>query len=157
MTSLLRRAETTVGSVCLLLMFIIICVNIAMRYFFSSAIFWAEEVSNYLFVWAGFLSCAYILSRDEHIRVTILTDKLPAWATRYVSAFNLVLLSIFFASMIWPSITLLSRLRTTPALRAPEAIPYSILAITMVLCLLHCLVQLANLVSEIRNREGSGS
>jgi TRAP-type C4-dicarboxylate transport system permease small subunit len=153
MTRLLRRAETVIGSACIFLMFAIICVNIAMRYFFNSAFFWAEEVTNYLFVWAGFLSCAYVLSRDEHLRVTILIDRLPVRAARFVSLFNLTLLIAFFASMILPSIVLLSRLRTTPALRLPEAIPYSIIAITMILCLIHCLVMAVRVISSIQTKE----
>ena len=70
LTKTLQTAETVVGIICLGSMFVIICANVVMRYVASDPIFWAEELSNFLFVWAGFLSCAYILAEDRHIRVT---------------------------------------------------------------------------------------
>ncbi len=137
MIRVLRTAEVGIGSFCLFAMFAILCINIVMRYAFNAALPWAEEVSNYLFVWAGFLSCAYLLGEDEHLRVDFMVSRLSAKAQAAIRLFNDLVLVVFFVSMVVPSFQLLGKLRTTPSLRIPEAIPYSILPITMLICLVH--------------------
>lgn len=137
MIRLVKAAEVGVGSFCLFAMFAILCINILMRYGFNAALPWAEEVSNYLFVWAGFLSCAYLLGEDEHLRVDFLVSRLSEKAQAAIRLFNDFILTVFFVSMVVPSFHLLGKLRTTPSLRIPEAIPYSILPITMLICLVH--------------------
>lgn len=139
MIRFLKTAEVTVGSFCLFAMFAILCVNILMRYGFNAALPWAEEVSNYLFVWAGFLSCAYLLGEDEHIRVDFVVGRLSQKSQAAIRLFNDFVLVVFFVSMVVPSFQLLGKLRSTPSLRIPEAIPYSILPITMLVCLVHLL------------------
>lgn len=148
MMRLIKAAELGIGSFCLFAMFAILCVNILMRYAFNAALPWAEEVSNYLFVWAGFLSCAYLLGEDEHLRVTFLVGRLSERVQAGVRLFNDLVLVVFFVSMVVPSFRLLGQLRTTPSLRIPEAIPYAILPITMLLCLVH-------LVSLIRRHHAA--
>lgn len=133
----IKSAEIGIGSFCLFAMFGILCVNILMRYAFNAALPWAEEVSNYLFVWAGFLSCAYLLGLDEHLRVDFLVNRFSPSVQAVIKLFNDIILLIFFVSMVLPSIRLLGQLRTTPSLRIPEAIPYAILPILMLLCLVH--------------------
>lgn len=151
MTGLLRKAEVWVGSACLFVMFALICANIVMRYFFNAAIFWAEEVSNYAFVWAAFLSCAYVLSQNEHLRVTVLTDRLSPRAAKAVELVNLAVIFGIFVSLVWPSIALLEQLKLTPALRIPEAVPYTILPVAFTLCALHALAMFLRLFSELRD------
>ncbi|GAW34409.1 sialic acid TRAP transporter permease protein SiaT [Roseovarius sp. A-2] len=137
MTRLLKSLEVGIGSFCLFAMFSLLCINIVMRYAFNSAVPWVEEVSNYLFVWAGFLSCAHLLGEEKHLRVDFAVNLLPLKAQAGAKLFNDMVLVVFFVSMVIPSIRLLGKLRTTPSLRMPEAIPYSILPITMVICLVH--------------------
>lgn len=75
MIRFLKNLEVGIGSFCLFAMFVILCLNILMRYGFNAALPWAEEVSNYLFVWAGFLSCAYLLGEDKHLRVDFIVNR----------------------------------------------------------------------------------
>lgn len=137
MIRMIETLEIRIGSFCLFAMFALLCSNIVMRYAFNSAVPWVEEVSNYLFVWAGFLSCALLLGEEKHLRVDFAVKLLPLKAQAGVKLFNDMVLVVFFISMVLPSVRLLGKLRTTPSLRMPEAIPYSILPITMMICLVH--------------------
>lgn len=137
MIRFLKNLEVGIGSFCLFAMFVILCLNILMRYGFNAALPWAEEVSNYLFVWAGFLSCAYLLGEDKHLRVDFIVNRFSKKKQATIRLFNDLVLLVFFASMVIPSFQLLGNLRTTPSLRMPEAIPYSILPLTMLICLVH--------------------
>lgn len=148
-TQVLKKLEVALGVACLGAMFLIICLNVFMRYVLTAPIFWAEEVSNFLFVWAGFLSCAYVLAQDQHIRVTLFVGMLKPRTQRWISLAMTVLLMVVFASFVWPSLIAMQSLSVTAALQMPEAYPYAILPITMVLCFTHCAIRIVVLVREI--------
>lgn len=145
--SRLKRVEQTVGIVALLLMFVIICCNVVMRYVFSEPLYWAEEASNYLFVWIGFLSCANSVAEGTHIRVTAFVDLLGERAKSWL-AFGLDgLLLVTFAAYIIPSWRALDSLHISTGLQINEKYPYAIIPITMVLCFIHVLLRV---VGELR-------
>ena len=50
--------------------------NVVLRYGFNSSINITEEVSRYLFVWLTFLGAILAFSENQHVSVTMLTDKL---------------------------------------------------------------------------------
>jgi TRAP-type transport system small permease protein len=56
---------------------IIIILQIVARYLFRSPFGWPEELAVFLLVWLTFLGASILLKRNEHIRVTLLLDKLP--------------------------------------------------------------------------------
>ncbi len=156
-THVLKKMEVAVGVACLGVMFLIICLNVFMRYVLTAPIFWAEEVSNFLFVWAGFLSCAYVLAQDQHIRVTLFIGLLKPMVRLWVSLAMTVLLMVVFASFVWPSLHALQSLNLTAALQISEAYPYAILPITMVLCFTHCAIRIAALIREIAATRGEAA
>ncbi|WP_319533618.1 TRAP transporter small permease [uncultured Cohaesibacter sp.] len=150
LTKTLQTAETVVGIICLGSMFVIICANVVMRYVASDPIFWAEELSNFLFVWAGFLSCAYILAEDRHIRVTLFVNLLPPMAQTWINLVLSIVLVVMFGSFVWPCIVALESMNVTAALQISETYPYSILPLSMGLCCVHSLVHVLRLAQTIR-------
>lgn len=148
-TRVLKTFEMTVGVTCLGLMFLIICLNVFMRYVLTAPIFWAEEMSNFLFVWAGFLSCAHVLADDRHIRVTLFVAALSKTVRRLVSFLMTATLTVMFGSFIGPSVTALQSGNLTAAMQIPEQYPYTILPITMTLCFIHCVIHLIRLGAAI--------
>ena len=50
--------------------------NVVLRYGFNSSLNITEEVSRYLFVWLTFLGAVLAFSENQHVRVTMLTDRL---------------------------------------------------------------------------------
>jgi TRAP-type C4-dicarboxylate transport system permease small subunit len=142
LTHVLKRLEMAVGVVCLGVMFLVICTNVIMRYLMTAPLFWAEEVSNFMFVWAGFLSCAYVLADDQHIRVTLFVGMLKPLARLWVSLVMAIILLIVFASFVWPCLHALGSLNVTASLQIPETFPYAILPISMVLCFTHSAIRI---------------
>lgn len=134
---ILQKAEIWLGAFCLGLMFGVICLNVVMRYAFSQPLYWAEELSDYLFVWIGFLSCAYAVADDSHIRMTLVVRLLGPRTRRLIGlAMDLVLLAMFvsFAGPAWHA---LDSLHISTGLQIPERYPYAIVPLTMALCALH--------------------
>ena len=133
----LKKAEQTVGIACLLAMFVIICINVVMRYAFSEPLYWAEEASNYLFVWIGFLSCANGVADASHIRVTAFVDLFGERAKAWIALAMDGLLLFTFGAFILPSWRALDALHISTGLQIHEKYPYAILPVAMALCFIH--------------------
>ncbi|MBF0751671.1 MULTISPECIES: TRAP transporter small permease [unclassified Pasteurella] len=57
-------------------MSILVFLNVVLRYGFNSGISVTEEVSRYMFIWLTFLAAVLAFNENQHVNVTILTDKL---------------------------------------------------------------------------------
>lgn len=64
--------------VILSVMSILVFLNVVLRYGFNSSINITEEVSRYLFVWLTFLGAVLAFNDNQHVSVTMITDKLSA-------------------------------------------------------------------------------
>lgn len=54
----------------------VIFINVVSRYFFSSSLSWAEEVSRYAMVWVTFLGAAYCVKEKSNINIDLLSGVL---------------------------------------------------------------------------------
>jgi len=145
----LKQVEQTIGVVCMLTMFTVICVNVVMRYAFSQPLYWAEELSNYMFVWIGFLSCANSVADGKHIRVTAIVDLLSERARRGTALLMDGLLLAVFGIYIVPSWRALDSLTISTGLHIHERYPYAILPFAMTLCCLHVVLRIARDVQDV--------
>ncbi len=81
---------------------LLVTANVVGRYFLNAPIDWAFEITQYILVWFTFLSIAWILHSDRHIRVEVLTMRLSSRAQIILDLFSdalglfvMALLSIF--------------------------------------------------------------
>ena len=72
------RACTAIASAALILMLLITMVSVTGRYIFNSPIPDDIVMNELLMPWVVFLPLAYVHRLDEHIVVTLFSDKLPA-------------------------------------------------------------------------------
>lgn len=145
---LILVSEKIIGTFLLVMMFSIISVNIICRYFLDNPIFWAEELSNYLFVWMALLSCAYSVGKNGHIRVNIFIQIFNKKTTSIIYILMDILLIILFSSFILPCWNVLSSLSISAAMRMPEKYIYAIIPLVFVLSTFHLLI---NIFSKIHN------
>ena len=62
------------------MMFVVLSVQVTMRYVFSEGLIWSEEFSKYCLQWLLYLSVSLATRRGEHIR---LTAALAIWPARF--------------------------------------------------------------------------
>ncbi|MFD2435870.1 TRAP transporter small permease [Modicisalibacter luteus] len=67
---------TTVVVTAFCLMLVVMAIQVISRYTLGLAVPWTDEVSRYLFLAEIFLGSVLALRYQEHIRVTIVTDRL---------------------------------------------------------------------------------
>lgn len=133
----LERVEKIIGSIFLGAMLFIMLLNIFMRYVLLIPINWSDELNNYLFIWSGFLACAYTTANDGHVRVSIIKDILPPKIRTFVHFLMNLILLIAFLFFIGPTWRLLGKLPLSNSLRVPLKFVYAILPISFSLMSFH--------------------
>jgi TRAP-type C4-dicarboxylate transport system permease small subunit len=83
LTSIASKAKTAydaivnvsalLGAVILVFVMLSVCAEIVMRYFFDKPIIWVIEISEYSLLLITFLASGWVLTRDAHISVDIVT------------------------------------------------------------------------------------
>lgn len=134
---ILQQIEMFIGSLFLGLMLILVSVSIVFRYVLNNPILWAQELTNYLFVWLGFLAAAYVLANSDHIRITFVYSRLTKKRQAALEIVMNVLLVVMFISFFVPSVQALKFLQAAPALRIPGWITHLITPAMFALFLLH--------------------
>lgn len=66
----------------------LVFLNVVLRYGFNSSINVTEEVSRYLFVWLAFLGAILAFKENQHVSVTMLTEKLSPFKWTVLSVFT---------------------------------------------------------------------
>lgn len=133
----LEKAETALGVVCLGVLFAVMIVNAALRYLFRSGLNWSDELNGFLFVWFGFLSAAYAMSRKKHLNITAIVNCFPAWLRYGLSTvMNIIMIVMFLLYM--PALSkLLNTLPKSNVMRVPLRYVYYILPLSFWLMIYH--------------------
>lgn len=136
------------SGICICIITIFILAEIIARKFFNYGFLFVLEVSSYLLATSWFLSAAYTLRTDGHIRINVLTSVLKTdRATRFVDIFATVLgivisLIFFRAVLILTSDSYFFNKTSFSPLRAPLYIPQTFIAIGMFFMLIQMIVRL---------------
>lgn len=128
----------------------IVVAQVFSRYVLNASLFWSEEMARYLLVWLTFLgaSCAYY--RRVHPGIDIITMRLKGTLKKTCRiAVHLVSLG-FFVVMIYQGSAFAHFIRSqiSPALAIPKWIIFSVIPLSGIFFLLHCLVFLVAEIAE---------
>lgn len=126
--------ERTLGSLLFGLLFVMVSLGIFARYFFGRPIFWIEELSNFSFIWIGFLACSFAFGHSRHMAIDIFVRRLPRKARVFLDLAQGVVLEIAFIALIIPSFQAMREFTLSSALRIPEK--YVFMAVPVTFCLL---------------------
>ena len=151
----LQKIEMFIGCTCLALLLGLMLFNAAARYLFDFPVVWSDEMNGFFFVWMGFLSTAYVMGEDNHMRVTGLVDMLPRRVQYILRTVMNVIMIVAFAYYIPGFIKLMGRVTFSGLLRIPLKYVYSILPISFVLLIIHIVNNIVNdTCNEMAARRG---
>ena len=86
-----------------LLMLVIIALlltTVVTRYVLAGSIVWADEVVSMSFIWVTMIGAALAMHRNEHLRLTLLVDRLSDRWRPYVHAFALAAVVAFLLALL---------------------------------------------------------
>lgn len=114
--------------------------GVGSRYLFDSPLTWVDEAVSIAFLWLAMLGAAIAIHRNEHLRLTLFVQMLPARWQGPVQAFGLGVVALFLIALAGPAIEYIESeaMVTTPALEIPNswrvaAIAFGIFAMLAVL------------------------
>ena len=114
--------------------------NFVSRYFFDSAIGWAEELSRYLMIWSTFIAASYGVKKGAHITLDVLVVYLSKKANKVIRAISYVISIIFCVLIIYLGIPFINDLfnanQKSPSLRLPMYIVYGSIVLGSALMLI---------------------
>jgi tripartite ATP-independent transporter DctM subunit len=116
--------------------------GVVSRYVFSVPVIWIDEVASISFLWLAMLGAGMAVDRSEHLRLTVFLNLLTPERRQFVATLGLVLMALFLAVMLRPSIDYASEesFVTSAALNIPMSWRASALPAGIALMLLLALV-----------------
>ena len=87
----------------LIAMFLVTFYQILARDIFIISSMWTEELARFLFVWIVFIGAATLIKDNEHIRISIVLDRLPAPLRRAISIVSNLFIIGFGVIFVWSS------------------------------------------------------
>jgi tripartite ATP-independent transporter DctM subunit len=93
------------GLAALLMVVIIVLLlgGVISRYVFSLPVVWIDETVSIAFIWVAMIGSAIAMHRNEHLRLTLFLDKLPAATRDFVHAFALAAIAAFLIALVYPA------------------------------------------------------
>ena len=86
-----------VAGICAAMLVVLVLAEICRRTFFNSSFLWTFEISSWLLVAFAFLGMGYTLQSGGHVRVTLLTSRLPQQVQTWLE----LILSLIGAAMFF--------------------------------------------------------
>ncbi len=148
---IMQQIELYIGILCLATMLVTMLLNIFFRYVLYKPFFWSDELNNYLFIWMAFLSSAYVMGNDAHVRVDAILTRLPQIAQHIVKMVMDLVMLVMFVLYIYPSFRILGNLRRSNMMRIPLKYVYMIMPIAFTLMSIHVIINIFNEMVEIYN------
>ncbi len=136
-----RAAEVAVdllSRAAVVAMTILVLVQIVLRYILNQPFPWVEEMTVFLMIWMGFMGAAVAVRRGGHIAMTILVDRLPPRAARFLFYVSTLAIVVFAAVVAWQGVQLALAVgnQRSAALGLPMRIPYLIVPLGALLVIL---------------------
>lgn len=143
----------------LCLLMVLILVEVATRYVLQNPLSVAEEYGGYILVAIVFIGLAYTWKERSHVRVTLLTDRLPLkaqLALRLITVLIAAVLAGFMVVASWQLVdeSLMFGDRSGSWLRTPLAWPQMVLILGSALLLLQLIVEVFKAWTNLKAGEG---
>ena len=138
----------------ILAMGIILFYEVVARYFFNSPTIWAQEVSQYLFIWTMLAGAAYTLQVGKHVRIDLLIIRFSKKTQTFLEVLTSIFGMLFSAYVTVQGWNMVQatlkyhKLSATP-LRVPLWIPQLALSVGFLLLTLEFMIIIFTKFSEL--------
>lgn len=87
------------GALLIVLIMVSVTIDVVMRYFLNSPLFWVGELAEYALLVITFTGTAWVLKHDRHVKIDILTGQLKERQARALDIF-VSILGIFICAVL---------------------------------------------------------
>lgn len=147
-------------SFCMIATTLLLFTNVILRYFFQSAIFWAEEALRYLIVWITFIGAATCVKEGAHISLDTILTIMPGKAKYWFGIISNLICLIFSFILFKFSLSFVWQVKTAQQVSStigglPMYIVYSCMPVGLFLIAVRsCQLLLRQYVTKSGNSTG---
>ncbi len=130
------------------LLFLILSVNVFLRYLSGSSLSWAGELPELMFPWLVMAGVVLAAQYGSHIAISWFLDRIPKGTRRIIAILNCLILVIAYGNLAWGTYTLMPIVSTeyTQVLGVPSSVTYTCMLIAFLLLVVTSLTQAARIV-----------
>jgi TRAP-type transport system small permease protein len=100
----IARSASTLAGLAVLAIVVLISIDVLMRFFFNQPQLFVDEVASFLEILVIFGGLAYTFRTGGHVRVDLLTGRLPRPARAWLRLVSLLIGLAFLGVVIWPTV-----------------------------------------------------
>jgi len=155
MNDLLQAVDSAIGRGCravlyvtLTVVFVILTLNVGLRYLAGTSIAWAAELPELMFPWMIMAGVVLAAQHGSHIAVVLVTQKLGA-ARRWVLGAGSLIVATLYGSLAWLAypVAEIAHDEKTPILQVPGSLSVGCLVLGFALLALVTLCRLPQVLN----------
>lgn len=151
----LDNMEIIIASIFIVITTSIVLVNVFLRYFMHTGLYWSEEVATSCFVWCVFIGSAGAYRNHAHLGVDLVVKKLPKIPRMIVEIIVDLILIVLNAYILYLSVIFVSHsyVKPTAVLGVSSAWVSSSLIVSFGLTTIYAIKDLIQLIVNIKKGE----
>ena len=121
---------------------VLLFAGVVSRYAFSRPWVWVDELAAIAFIWLAMIGAVLAVYRNEHLRLSLVVDRLPPRTREYVHALALVAMTAVLLALLSPALDYVKEewIILSPALGIPNAFRVAAIAFGVIAMLVIVLV-----------------
>ena len=101
LTSIINKIFIFFASVMMAGLMTVVCIDMALRYFFSSPLIWGTEVTEILLLYITFLGAGWVLHKDAHVVIDVIISHVEEKKRKWLNGISYFLIGIVSAILIY--------------------------------------------------------
>lgn len=123
MKKILNEFETFLGTICSIVMTVVLFANVVGRYVFGHSLRWGEEVCLMLFILSIYFGACGAIRTRQHLRLEIVLGKLKPKARMFMEIVDNVIFAVFNVLIMFGIMPLIMQLFRNKTAAAVTGIP----------------------------------
>ena len=155
---LLNNFELYAGTVCFIMLTVLLTVQVVSRYILNHSFTWVEEIATMMFVWMSYFGISAAITKRKHLRIDFLLEMMPFKVKRAMLILCNVIFMAFCVYMTWVMLDLMEIALAgskSPMLRIPYTVVYAIIPFNMIVSLVRLVQDTVKLTKETKENLGA--
>lgn len=99
--SAICKAFVFIASLMMAGLVVVVCIDLALRYFFNAPLLWGTEVTEIFLLYITFLGTAWVFKEDGHVVVDVFTGQAKGRRRKVLMVISYLLIAIVSAVLIY--------------------------------------------------------
>lgn len=152
----LNNIELYLGTICFIIITIMLTLQVISRYILRSSFTWMEEFATIMFVWMIYFGVSAAVTKRKHLRIDFILDMVPfkvKKAMLIISNIVFAVFNVYISTIMVDIINLMGNSKTT-MLHWPQWLVYAIIPISLILSVVRLVQDSIRLYKEDESNLG---